>query len=165
MLPQKKLHTQNINILLIEDSETDAYVITKLLLQDVTKEDKIRHATNMKDARKFLDESNKPDLILSDLMLPDTTDQDDTIEQLRPYMQNTPVIVLSNNDEESIGAKIIENGAEDFISKSKIIIAPETLCQSIDFSIHRHANSSIRKESKENELKKKNRIIKWITNS
>lgn len=165
MLPQKKLHTQNINILLIEDSETDAYVITKLLLQDVTKEDKIRHATNMKDARKFLDESNKPDLILSDLMLPDTTDQDDTIEQLRPYMQNTPVIVLSNNDEESIGAKIIENGAEDFISKSKIIIAPETLCQSIDFSIHRHANSSIKKESKANELKKKNRIIKWITNS
>ena len=63
-------------------------------------------------------QSEKPDLILLDIMLPGGMNGFDVLEQLEanPLTKNTPVIILTNLDSEEKVAKTI--GAKDYIVKA-----------------------------------------------
>ncbi|MFH1565881.1 MAG: response regulator transcription factor [bacterium] len=76
-------------------------------------------------------ESESPDLILLDIMLPEM-DGITILQKLKASdtTKDIPVFVLTNfGDEENI-KKVLEGGAEDFILKYKIV--PSELAQKLD---------------------------------
>lgn len=59
--------------------------------------------------------SDNPQLILLDLALPDM-DGEDFLKQLRLY-SDIPVIILSSRDNEQTKIKLLDNGADDYVTK------------------------------------------------
>ena len=102
----------NKHILLVEDDETLQALIEKLL---VTNDYVVSKANNIVDAKKLI-KLFLFDLIVLDVMLPDSTGLD-FYENTIKNRVNTPVIflsALSNVDDRVIG---LELGADDYIGK------------------------------------------------
>ncbi|MEL7002308.1 MAG: response regulator [Bacteroidota bacterium] len=62
---------QSINILLVEDSDTDAFIASRMIMS-VYKNCNIDHVYNGKQALEYMfsEENPKPDLIITDLNMP-----------------------------------------------------------------------------------------------
>ena len=102
----------NKHILLVEDDETLQALIEKLL---VTNDYVVSKANNIVDAKKLI-KLFLFDLIVLDVMLPDSTGLDFYENKIKNRV-NTPVIILSalsNVDDRVIG---LELGADDYIGK------------------------------------------------
>ena len=102
----------NKHILLVEDDETLQALIEKLL---VTNDYVVSKANNVLDAKKLI-KLFLFDLIILDVMLPDSTGLDFYEEAIKNRI-NTPVIflsALSNVDDRVTG---LELGADDYIGK------------------------------------------------
>ena len=101
-----------MNILLIEDTLS----IIKGLTYSFEKEGyNIEVKSTFKDAKDYLDNNAKIDLIILDITLPDGNGFDlfkDTIKS-----KNIPTIFLTAKDEEDDIVKGLEEGAEDYITK------------------------------------------------
>ncbi|PIR68327.1 response regulator [Candidatus Nomurabacteria bacterium CG10_big_fil_rev_8_21_14_0_10_35_16] len=65
--------------------------------------------------------SEKPDLILLDILLPDMNGVD-VLEQLKDGVdtKNIPIFVLTNFDTEGLAEKVKSMGAEKYLIKSKL---------------------------------------------
>lgn len=105
-----------IDILLVEDEEPHAELIRRAF--ERKHEYRIRMAVTVGDARRLITNA-KPNLILTDLMLPDGRG----IELLQPQKQATPpLILLTSHGDETVAVEAMKAGALDYVVKS-----PETL--------------------------------------
>lgn len=59
------------------------------------------------------------DIVLLDLMLPDSRGLD-TLIKVRAKAPSMPVVVLTNLDQDDLGVEAIAHGAQDFLSKNKL---------------------------------------------
>ncbi|MDE2510324.1 MAG: response regulator [Elusimicrobia bacterium] len=59
------------------------------------------------------------DIVLTDLMLPDSRGLD-TLVKVRATAPGLPIVVLTNNDQGDVGIEAIARGAQDFLTKSKV---------------------------------------------
>ena len=79
-------------------------------------------AENGADGLKLI-KSEKPDLVLLDLLLPEK-DGYEVMEELRksndPYIKSLPIVVISNLSNENDIAEAKDLGATDFLVKAKI---------------------------------------------
>lgn len=108
-----EVNTEELNLLVIEDSQDDIYLI-KLMLE--------KHSINFK--MTVVDESvefykqqfDDYDLILLDYNLLDF-DGLTAIKHIRKHSK-TPVIVLSGTIDQMLGLDLLEAGADDFVDKS-----------------------------------------------
>ena len=119
-------------ILLVEDNQGDAELVREFF----SGEDRfiISHVEKLSEAQKYLTE-NKVDIILLDLGLPDSKGLD-TINSMKKYSCDIPVVVLTGNDDETIGLKAVKNGAQDFVLKG--IYAEKMLKRIICYAVERH---------------------------
>ena len=103
--------TNKYTVLLVEDEKNIAGVICTLL------ETNGYRAIVAKDARegKTLYSSYNPDLVILDLGLPDA-DGAEVLLAIREH-ELTPVIVLSARGDESEKVRLLDNGANDYITK------------------------------------------------
>lgn len=79
-------------------------------------------------------EAGGVDVILLDLMLPDSRDLE-TLIRVRAAAGETPIVVLSEMDDVSTASKAVEIGAQDFILKSEMT-APLVI-RSLNYAIER----------------------------
>ena len=79
-------------------------------------------------------EKNAPDLILSDLGLPDSHGID-TVTKILLAVPHIPLVVLSGFDDEDIAIKAVQSGAQDYLVKGHI--ENSQLERSIYYSIER----------------------------
>ncbi len=101
----------NEKILLAED---DPAIIRFLnLALKMNKYDTHVAENGIKGINMFL--SDKPDIVLLDLGLPDI-DGTEVLSQIR-QMSKTPVIILSARDKESEKVSALDNGADDYVTK------------------------------------------------
>jgi DNA-binding response OmpR family regulator len=130
-------------ILLIEDSQTDSFLIQRAMREypALSSHTLIIH-DNMKSAQEYLDANRGSiSLILLDLGLPDTTDGQDTYEQLcHNNITDIPVIALTSVNNRNIAIALAEQGLEDFLCKTDVMYAPLLLAQSINFVLSRNIN-------------------------
>ena len=118
----------HLKILLLEDNETDAEIIRRLLLKEI-KNCAVRHATNKKTFLHLLDHFHH-DIILSDHSLP----QFNSVEAIkigREVFPDIPFILLSGTISEEFAIEIMKSGADDFILKDRINRLPSAIHKAI----------------------------------
>ena len=151
--PHRENNMSNkLKILLVEDNKNDAAFIKEMIYEDITKdlEDicyELVHRETCGDALDYLAE-NKVDVILLDLSLPDSGGLD-TVKKVVEREKNTPIIVLTGLDDETVAIQALQIGVQDYLSKNQINSV--LLVRSIKHSIERFNN-----------LKEKERLIKEL---
>ena len=111
------MHKKPIDILLLEDSSTDAELIQCML------EDHEEFTANVTWVKQVAEAGNaiaskSYSLIIADLQLPDSQGLD-TISSLKSFTQQTPIIALTGQVLH-LGIDAIRAGAHDFLPKNQL---------------------------------------------
>jgi PAS domain S-box-containing protein len=106
-----------LNILLVEDSETDARLLRETLLLDVRSDFQINHAGSLQQAIDHL-RNNHIDAVLLDLTLPDSEGLG-TVMRLKGAHPEMPIVVLTGVDDENVGVEAVRTGVQDYLVKGR----------------------------------------------
>lgn len=136
---------KKIRLLLIENSEKDAYSIAHLIGSIKGFEIEITHFQNLRESYHFLSK-NKIDIILINLFLPDSYGLH-TFDSLFKSYSNIPFLILTEIDDNSIAIEAVKKGAQDFIQKTKM--DSESLIKSITYAIERKKSEKELRRSEE----------------
>ena len=123
-----------INILLIEDNPGDAHLIDIFLKEAYGNNYTLFVCDYLHKATEQL-KTNRFDIIISDLTLPDS-DGLETFKKIFECSSETPIIVLTGLEDESVGINAMKFGAQDFLIKGKV--KSKTLKRTINYSIERN---------------------------
>lgn len=109
--------TSPIPVLLVEDNAALAKVLREVLTQsdlgnyEVTLADCLAGAAELLGQREF-------DVVLLDLSLPDSRGLN-TLDAARRAAPQTPIVVLTAEDDETLGREVVRRGAQDFLIKGQ----------------------------------------------
>ncbi len=112
------MEKKTINVLLIEDNPDDVELIRRKLTRSVERQFSVTHVRSLKDGLVALSTS-LPDLILSDLGLPDSHGLD-TVTKVLQMASNIPLVVLTGYDDEAVAIKAVQLGAQDYLVKGQL---------------------------------------------
>jgi len=129
----KTKNIDQIQLLIIEDDLDYANYIT-MILGRVSSLYKIDIAENMKEATDLMMTDKHYDFIISDLSLPDS-EGISIISKIHAFLEETPILILSNHDNAQLGLEAIKEGAADYLSKRNV--TPDLLHRMIIYSIER----------------------------
>jgi DNA-binding NtrC family response regulator len=150
-----------LRILLIEDSDTDAFIIQDALRRFKSDAQCTRAAT-LQSGENIL-QKGEIDAVLLDLGLPDTASPKDTYEQIKKWAQKLPIIIMTNLKDHELAKVMVQEGAADFLNKDAIVKTPKLVHDAIDFSMARHSAGrklQSEKEKAEQESKQKDSVLK-----
>jgi len=152
------------NLVLIEDRDADAMLIEGCLKKMALDELKLVRFPTMAEGIRYL-EDNKGyiTLLLLDLGLPDTEDAHDTIDKIRKFIKEIPVIVLTGMEDHDLAVNLVEEGIEDFINKKILHTKPKVLKNAIDFAVSRHHHNQKLEEKSQSLIAEKDEIISWMS--
>ena len=106
-----------IEALLIDDDDADRKLIKKQLTEHG--KFKLHEAKTLTEADKILNKTSSIQIVLLDLSLPESN-RIETVKKFRKAHTFIPFVVLTGLDDEDMGLKAIENGAQDFLIKTLI---------------------------------------------
>ncbi|MDR3613305.1 MAG: ATP-binding protein [Candidatus Obscuribacterales bacterium] len=129
-----------INVLLVEDNAADAYLIQELLPSEVYK---LTHAPSLSKAH-LAAKIDHFDIVLLDLSLEDGFGLD-TFLAMHTSLPQTPICILTGNDNDEIALEAIKFGAQDYVAKHAL--SERGLARIIRYSIQRHQAQSMIIES------------------
>ncbi len=107
-----------IKILLIEDNPDDQELLQRKLGKSANGRLTVTAVKSLHDAIEHLAQ-NKPDIILSDLGLPDSHGLD-TVTKIMCEAPNIPLVVLTGLDDEATALKAVQAGAQDYLVKGQL---------------------------------------------
>jgi len=101
-------------ILVVDDKPT----ISNLLVQFLSSQYNVETKEDGLEALTWLQQGNIPDLVLSDLQMPNM-DGIELIKRMKEsgYFKDIPIIVLSSKDSSADRVQCLKLGAEDYIAK------------------------------------------------
>ena len=138
LLHDVQINAGKIVVLVVEDSETDAFIIRHILEQRMQRQCEFLHAINVSEAENILNARDDTSIVLLDLGLPDSTGPRATYRSLEKFKERLPIVVLTSVEDRVTAIDIIEMGALDYIYKQEIINQPESLPRAVEFAISRH---------------------------
>ena len=127
------MNVKPIKLLLIEDNIGDSVIIRKMLEESENTTFELTHAPRLKNGLKHL-ETEKFDIILLDLGLPDSEGFESFKITLRKHPV-IPIIILTGLEDEEIGIKTIKYGAQDYLVKGEF--NGKLLVRAIQYAIER----------------------------
>jgi len=130
----------NFNILLVEDNPSDARLVEIYLSDSNGYNFNITKAESLKEAFEHSDINF--DAILLDLSLPDSMGLE-TLQSVIDNFPNSPTIVLTGLDDETVGIQAVESGALDYLIKGDI--DTRVLVKTISYAYIRYENESLLK--------------------
>lgn len=146
---------ERIEVLLVEDNESDALLIT-MALKDSKEYFKVEHVTTAKATIRRID-NDCPNVILLDLGLPDSNGLE-TLDRIIEACPLTPVVILSGLDNEDFIIEAANHGASEYIIKDQNSLTSANLRKVIHYVISNRENTLM--NGIENDLKKGlNKII------
>ncbi len=104
-----------IQILMVEDSKTDALLLEEILGRDGLNSFEFTPSERLKSGLEML-HKQKFDLVLLDLGLPDSQGLE-TFEKLHSEFPDMPVVVLSGLVDERLALEAVQAGAQDYLVK------------------------------------------------
>lgn len=139
------------HILVIEDNDADAELI-RILLDKANFKHRFYHSSSLKGGFEILQE-HEIDIVLLDLSLRDSIGFN-TLKDYQKEASDTPVIILTGNNNEVVGMQSVKAGAQDFLIKQNF--DAKRLVNSIRFSIQRFkAQAKFKQEATELSIKEK----------
>lgn len=121
-----------IRVLLVEDDDED-YILARDMLSRTGHRFDVKRSKSMDSAVRSLDDGAF-DIVLLDLSLPDS-DGLDTFLRVRERAPAMPVVILTGHEDELIGIRAVQRGAQDYLSKSRL--DRDRLVRCIRYSIER----------------------------
>ena len=109
---------QRLKVLLVEDNPGDARLIQELLDETKPPFVDLTHAKTLAAAVQHLGTPGT-DVIILDLSLPDSTGLE-TISGIQTKVSQIPVIVLTGLEDEELGLKAVQQGAQDYLVKGHV---------------------------------------------
>ena len=117
---QKEAKIKSINILLIEDNPGDAKLV-EIYLKDATSINfQLKHAVRLSEGMQIAQENPEFDIVLLDLSLPDSRGFQTLTKAMQGFPKQISIVVLTGLDDESLGMKAVEMGAQDYLVKGQI---------------------------------------------
>ena len=110
-------HTHE-NLLLIEDNPADAMLIRKMLADPRVGPFQVEWVENLSDGLERLSKGGIV-AIVADLSLPDSRGLD-TLDRLLLAAPRVPILVVSGLDDEYMGSKAVQHGAQDYLPKGHL---------------------------------------------
>ena len=124
----------SVNVLLVEDSPTDALLIGEALIDITDFAHTLTRAESLGGALAHA-QATRFDVVLLDLGLPDGNGID-TFRRFRHIAPDMPVLVLTGLADISVGLVAIQEGAQDYLLKREIETA--LLSRAIRYAIERN---------------------------
>ncbi|MBI3896673.1 MAG: diguanylate cyclase [Gammaproteobacteria bacterium] len=106
-----------IDILLVEDSPTDALLLRESLSDEPNVTFRTAHVESLAEALRCL-QDQRFDLILLDLGLPDSQGLE-TFVRVHEHVPQIPIVVLTGLDDDVLALKAVQEGAQDFLTKGR----------------------------------------------
>jgi two-component system, NarL family, sensor histidine kinase UhpB len=128
-LPQRE-----VQILLVEDSATDALLIEEALSDVADFEPRLVHTELLLDGVTHA-QATRCDVVLLDLGLPDAQGLD-TFRTFHRQVPDVPILVLTGLNDMSVGLLAIQEGAQDYVLKREI--ESSLLSRAIRYAMERH---------------------------
>lgn len=126
---------QPINVLLIEDNREDARIIQQALAKNGRVQFQLTQVDRLSLALPHLSRGGI-DLVLLDLMLPDSRGIEAVITVHR-QAGRVPIVVLTASDDEALALEALQQGAQDYLVKAHVQIYPKVLERSIWYALER----------------------------
>lgn len=132
-----------LKILLVEDNPADVRLLREYLSDSPTLRFELETVGWLSAALQVVAQ-RRFDLVLVDLSLPDCRGLA-TFQRLRQAAPDTPIVVLSGLDDESLAISAVREGAQDYLVKGRI--EPYLLGRAIRYAVERHRFERALKES------------------
>jgi two-component system cell cycle response regulator len=123
-----------LTVLLIEDSEVDAVLVSEMLAQARGLKAKMIRCDRLETGLLRLAKGGV-DVVLLDLSLPDSRGLE-TFEKVGATGPDVPIIVMSAHQDEDLAVTAVRNGAQDYLMKGQVTI--ESLARAIQYGLERH---------------------------
>jgi PAS domain S-box-containing protein len=123
-----------LKVLLVEDDPGDAFLLQSLLTQTEQVQFDLVCANRLAEGLKNLNDTAF-DIMLLDLSLPDSVGLT-TINNVRAYTLDVPIIVLTGLDDEEIAMQAVQAGAQDYLAKRDLDV--NMLTRAIRYAVERH---------------------------
>lgn len=120
-------------VLLIEDNRVDALLITEAAAKADDCHITIDHVQSLGEALQRLGQA-RYDVILTDLMLPDSLGLD-TVVRVHEAAPELPIVVLSSLDDETMAIRAVQSGAQDYVVKGQF--TPKQVLRTIRHAVVR----------------------------
>lgn len=113
---------ERFHILLVEDNPEYAWLVQQFLTEPGLVPFKVTHVDRLAAALAAL-ATDDLDAVLLDLHLPDGAGLD-TLLQVQASAPHLPVVVLTSMEDEALGIRLVQAGAEDYLIKSQVTSPP-----------------------------------------
>ncbi|MBD2515440.1 hybrid sensor histidine kinase/response regulator [Nostoc sp. FACHB-973] len=123
----------SVKILLIEDNLASARLLQEFLMQAQSQDFTLVHVKRLEEALQELSQCDY-DVILLDLTLPDS----EGLSSLPPLIgqaPSTPIVVLTNTNDEELAIEAVRQGAQDYLVKRQVNV--DVLVRSLRYAIER----------------------------
>lgn len=127
------MDTIPVQVLLVEDSPTDADLLRQVFLHSGKNQWHLTHVERLATAIAHCHE-NSYDVVLLDLGLPDSEGLE-TVTEFRENVLTVPVVVLTMMDDEEFALQVMTRGAQDYLVKDQI--TTQLLVRSIRYAMER----------------------------
>lgn len=112
--------SEKIKVLLIEDNPGDARLVEIYLRESPTIEFEMTQASRLSDGIQIANREQDFDIVLLDLHLPDSKGFQTLTRAIEGFSKSTSIVILTGLDDESMGIKAVESGAQDYLVKGQI---------------------------------------------
>lgn len=143
MAPTQTADPKPLNILLVEDSLADARLVKDCLSGGG--EFKVFHQQHLAPALERI-QPDAVDVVLLDLGLPDSQGYD-TFNRVHVANPETPVVLLTGLDDQSLALKTLEHGAQDFVVKGGF--DRESLPRILRYAVERKKAETVARKGEE----------------
>jgi len=128
-----ELTEKPVSILLVEDNPGDRRLIWEMLAETTAMTFNVQYVDRLQAAMEYLDQ-NIIEVILLDLGLPDSQGLG-TLKQVYAQAGNTPIVVLTGLNDETVGVEAVSEGAQDYLIKGQV--DAQLLRRTIRYAIER----------------------------
>lgn len=124
----------SLTILLVEDNPGDARLLEEGLTEVAGDTFRLIWVQDLSTALERIS-TELLDAVILDLNLPDS-DGFETFTRVRAASSNLPVLVLTGIEDDQLGLRAIQQGAQDYLSKSDVV--GSKIARSLRYAVERH---------------------------
>lgn len=149
---------KRIRALLVEDNPGDAFLVQEQLSPMGDRFD-VECTEDLSAAMRSV-AIRQPDVVLLDLDLPDSRGTD-TVRKMIHKVPHVPVLVLTGRDDEEMGIRAVQEGAQDYILKGNL--DGGHLTRAIKYAIERQSLVLALHQSRKQQLHFKDQLLSHVS--